>query len=410
MPPGQPLPSTKNGAGEVERIDDAPCGYLEFADDGSIRHVNNTLAAWLRLPPRDLVGRPLNSILTVANRIFLQTHFFPLLTLQGHAEEIFLTLLTGEGATLPVITSAQRRTSPGGNCNQCVFLPVRQRRKYEDEVLEARRNAEAALANNAELRAAQQGLEQHTRDLERRIRQVEERNEELQRVSHILSHDLREPIRKIEMFADLARGQLGPVADVEALEALRKIDREAGRVECLTGAIRQYLDAEPSGQPTAVNLGDVAEKAAASVALKLSFSDWVLTIESLPEVEGHRELLQLLFSHLLENAIKFRAPSRRLRVRIHGRVVQENVFVATRDRYCYVDFARIEVRDNGLGFDPKYQGYVFQLLKKVHLDTPGHGVGLATCRKIAALHYGSIRMDATPDVGATFVVLLPLAQ
>lgn len=99
----------------ADRLDNAPCGFVEFADDGAILYANATLAEWLGLSnSQQLVGRKFDSILTVANRIFFQTHFFPMLTLNGGVEEIFLSLRAHDGASVPVVATAKRLPSPGG--------------------------------------------------------------------------------------------------------------------------------------------------------------------------------------------------------------------------------------------------------------------------------------------------------
>lgn len=393
-----------------DRLHNAPCGFVEFTDDGVISYANATLAGWIGLGPTELIGRKFESLLTVANRIFFQTHFFPLLTLHGHAEEIFLALRGRDGGMVPVVASARRQTGPDGARNHCAFVTVHERRRYEDEILEARRAAEDALRNNEDLRAAKCAVEERGHQLERTLRNAERRNQELERVTQILSHDLREPLRKIGLFADLVRSQVKATSDIEALEALRKIDVEARQMENLVNAMREFLEADAPAPLERVDLAQLVESAASTVALKLGFSDWVVDCEPLPEVEGRRAQLQLVFVHLLENAVKFREPSRRLRIKVRGRVVQQNMFEAMKDHYRYVDFAQIEVQDNGRGFDPKYKDYVFRLLKKVNLGSPGLGIGLALCRKIIGAHYGSMAVESKPGSGALFTLLLPVTQ
>ena len=388
-------------------LDHVPGGFVEFDDDGTITAANATLAGWLGYPAAGLAGLKMASLLTVANRIFFQTHFFPLLLLQGQAEEIFLNLLGRDGSALPVVAGAVRDVSGPVPRNRCLLLTVRQRRKYEDEILRAKETAEDAVRRNTALGAAQQELERHATELERRVREVESRNEELQRVSEILSHDLREPIRKIGLFADMLRGQLGPAPRADAAAALAKIQREAGQMEELVGALRQFLDATPTSRAEVVPMKALVEQAAAEVTARHAFTDWTIECQPLADVVGHPALLRLLFVHLLENAVKFRDRGRRLRVEVRGRVVQENIYEATRDRFRYVDFLQLEIADNGAGFDPKYREYIFRLLKKVRLESPGFGVGLATCRKIAAAHFGSISAENAAE-GATFIVRLPL--
>jgi PAS domain S-box-containing protein len=125
-------------------LDSAPCGFLSFTDDGAVLAINATLLRWLGFPADALVGRSIERLLPVASRIFYQTHFFPLLKLTGKVEEVYFALRTAEGEDLPVLVNAARREENGAAVNDCVFIVVRQRNRYEDEILHARRTAEEA--------------------------------------------------------------------------------------------------------------------------------------------------------------------------------------------------------------------------------------------------------------------------
>ena len=127
-----------------EMLNNAPCGFLAFADDGMILAANRTLAGWVGRGPEDLTGRHVETLLPPGGRIFYQTHFFPLLKLHGRAEEIYLALRAAGGADVPVLANAARRERDGATVNDCVFVPMRQRRRFEDEILAAKREAEEA--------------------------------------------------------------------------------------------------------------------------------------------------------------------------------------------------------------------------------------------------------------------------
>ena len=127
-----------------ELLNTAPCGFLSFADDGRVVAVNDTLLGLLGYERGELVGRHLESLLPVASRIFYQTHLFPLLKLHGQAEEIYLALRAAGGEDVPVLANAARRERDGSAVNDCVFVPMRQRRRFEDEILAAKREAEEA--------------------------------------------------------------------------------------------------------------------------------------------------------------------------------------------------------------------------------------------------------------------------
>lgn len=146
-----------------ELLDTAPCGFLSFADDGTIVAVNATLAALLECEPYQLEGAAIASILPIASRIFYQTHFFPLLKLHGKVEEIYLLLRSQQGGDVPVLINGIRQEQAGSFVNNCIFVPIHQRIQYEEELLQARKVAEAAThaqnEANIALKQAQAALE-----------------------------------------------------------------------------------------------------------------------------------------------------------------------------------------------------------------------------------------------------------
>lgn len=127
-----------------ELLNNAPCGFLSLADDGRVLAVNATLLGWLGYEEGELSGRHFETLLPAGGRIFYQTHFFPLLKLHGRAEEVYLSLRTREGGDVPMLANAARRERDGSSVNDCVLVPMRQRRRFEDELLAAKREAEEA--------------------------------------------------------------------------------------------------------------------------------------------------------------------------------------------------------------------------------------------------------------------------
>src|ERR671920_1819044 len=111
--PALPDDLMANRAPVDELVDALPCGIVSFTDEGRILFANRTLATLLGYEPDDLPGRHVESLLTVAGRIFYQTHFFPLLRLHGKAEEVFLSLRAKSGAEVPVLANAKRRAREG---------------------------------------------------------------------------------------------------------------------------------------------------------------------------------------------------------------------------------------------------------------------------------------------------------
>ena len=126
------------------RLDSAPCGYLVFNDDGKVVLVNATLRQWLGYDVGEIEGQHIGALLSAGGRIFYQTHFFPLLKLYGKADELYLVLRSKDKADLPVLANAVRQQRDGVLVNECVFVPMRQRARYEDEILKAKKAAEEA--------------------------------------------------------------------------------------------------------------------------------------------------------------------------------------------------------------------------------------------------------------------------
>ena len=133
-------------------LDSAPCGFVSFADDGTMLEVNATLADHARLPRVELEGWHLQKILPPGGRIFYQTHVFPLLKLHGMARgDLSSAAHAGTAPTSRCCMNGSRRERDGRPVNDCVFVRMLQRHAFEDQLLEARRLAEEANARQGKV-------------------------------------------------------------------------------------------------------------------------------------------------------------------------------------------------------------------------------------------------------------------
>lgn len=153
-------------------MNNAPCGFISFGDDGVILAANATLLAMLGFEPDELRGRRFEALLSVGGRIFYQTHFFPLLKLHGRAEEIYLTLRPKGGGELPVLANAVRQERDGVLVNDCVLVTMRQRSRYEDDLLRAKKTAEEAIRAKEEAYAALLTKQAELLELNTRLEQL----------------------------------------------------------------------------------------------------------------------------------------------------------------------------------------------------------------------------------------------
>ncbi|HZD38180.1 MAG TPA: ATP-binding protein [Actinomycetes bacterium] len=250
----------------------------------------------------------------------------------------------------------------------------RQRAQLEERLADLDR-ANAALAR--------QGVE------------LERSNAALERFAEIAAHELRQPLRNIEGFLDLLlsrhRDELGG-------EAALLAERAAGGVErarSLTSALLSYAKAgsEPlRGEP--VPLGDLLEDAMGQVPALKEQAATVETDGELPTVRGDRGLLERLLVNLLDNAVKFRS-SAPPRIRVRANPGARGWTVA--------------VTDNGIGIDPTSAPRLFTVFMRQHAsdERPGHGIGLAVCRRIVERHGGTIRAEPEPGGGTRISFTLP---
>lgn len=137
----------------------ATCGFLSMVADTTIVKLNRTLSDWIGRDAVDVVGTRMHALLTPGGRIYLETHLMPLLTMQGHVRQISLDLVRVGRDPMPVLIDAERRSLPphrvGANAHEVIrvtFVDITDRRTYERELLEARRQAEEALAQVRTLR------------------------------------------------------------------------------------------------------------------------------------------------------------------------------------------------------------------------------------------------------------------
>lgn len=232
--------------------------------------------------------------------------------------------------------------------------------------------------------------------VQERTAQLESRNRELQEFAFAASHDLNEPLRKIQVFSKLVLSRKRDQLDDECRDYLTRMEGAANRMQSLLDALLSYSRVTTHGREfVPVALNQVIRDAEADLELAIRNSGGRLEISALPTVKGDPEQLRQLFQNLIANAMKYRrkdiAPLVRIRVEGKGR------------------FHRIYVEDNGIGMEGKYLEKIFLPFQRLHGRTEydGIGMGLAICRKIVERHSGGIRATSTPGEGSAFIVTLP---
>ncbi len=410
-------------------LDALPCGVIRFTDAGSITHINRGLADLLGYDSGELLGRHVETLLTIAGRIFFQTHVYPILRLHGHANELFVLLRHRDGSDRGALLNAVRREDPAGRAEvTCVLTEVRERRKFEDALLKAREEAEHArdraeqardelARRRSELQAANEQLEQQALELELQHQQLQEQAVELElsrtaaeeanraksQFLANMSHELRTPLNAIAGYVQLIQlGIHGPVT-AQQREALDRVTRsqrlllrlvndvlnlariEAGRVDYRreTVALQEHV--------TGVLQMVEPQMTAAGIAPNVVVTPGLV-------VMADREKLEQVLLNLLSNAVKFTPAGGSIRVSAELGPDGREVLV--------------RVADTGIGIPPAKLESVFEPFVQVDSsDRPareGTGLGLSISRDLARGMGGELTATSEPQRGSTFTIHLPM--
>ncbi len=228
---------------------------------------------------------------------------------------------------------------------------------------------------------------------------LERSNRDLQQFAYVASHDLQEPLRMIVSYVDLLRKNLQGRLDTDAQTYMTFAVDGAKRMQALIRDLLTYARAG-SEELTRVStqLNDVVSQARYSLLENIRETGAEITVGPLPELDVDVLKMSLVFQNLLSNAIKFRKPGERPHIHVEGaRADQDWV---------------ISVRDEGIGFDPKYAEKIFAVFQRLHAAAkyPGTGIGLAMCKRIIEGHGGRIWAESKPGAGARFYFSLPASE
>lgn len=246
-------------------------------------------------------------------------------------------------------------------------------------------------------------------DLRIKNLELEQINVELESFNRVASHDLQEPLRKIQMFISRMDDTEESRLSKRGREYLEKIHRVAARMQSLIRNLLAYAQiGNKQGEFKKVDLNEVLKKVQEDCSEHLKETQARLELGELPMVRGIPFQLEQLFSNLLLNALKYRKPGIIPIIALKSEKVSHKQIPGEFTKLSK-HYHMISVRDNGIGFDPEGSGMIFELFHRLHQDVNhnGTGIGLAICKKIAENHHGVIRANGKLGEGAVFTIYLP---
>ncbi|GAB3690604.1 hypothetical protein GCM10027592_07990 [Spirosoma flavus] len=280
-------------------------------------------------------------------------------------------------------------------------------RKRAEEALrqseERYRHLSAELEERVNART--QALSQANADLKRS-------NDNLQQFAYVASHDLQEPLRKIQSFSTLLTEQMDEQLSATSRDHLQRITAAGARMSTLIKDLLAYSRISTRKQISgSVSLEAIMAGVLTTLEWEISQSGAQISVDALPLVKGDESQLGQLFQNLLTNAIKFVPPGQSPQIRIE--YAQRSLSELPSGVSPGIEspiYHQIDVTDSGIGFDKKYRDRIFQVFQRLHSQNEyaGTGVGLAICQRVVENHGGTITASSQPGQGATFSVYLPV--
>ena len=236
--------------------------------------------------------------------------------------------------------------------------------------------------------------------------QLEIQNSELEQFAFVASHDLQEPLRKIQTFTELIRTNYDNEAFVKRY--FEKLNKSANRMALLVKSLLNYSRlSRDKLQKTKIDLNTVLAETKEDLELLIEEKNANITSAILPMVIGDATQLGQLFSNLISNSLKFSKNNPLIEITVKT-VSKDNIADAPVP-LVNKNYFEINFKDNGIGFEQQYDNLIFSLFQRLHGNDEyaGTGIGLALCKKIAENHNGFIKAHGEPDKGATFSIYLP---
>lgn len=354
-------------------------GICGLDTEGKVTFANPAAAKMMAVQVNDLVGQPATAVLPD----FVQT------TATASRE--------GSPAPVEIVTARRDGTKFGA---EVLRNPIRENDRLVGEVLLFKDITERKLADEA---------------IARKATELARSNAELEQFAFVASHDLQEPLRKIQAFGDRLKAKCDAANLQDGRDYLDRMQSAAARMQTLIFDLLTFSRVISRTEPfTPIALNQVVRDILSDLEVRIEKTGGKVEVGELPTVEGDSTQLRQLLQNLIGNALKFHAPGKPPVVKVNSRLLPTPPAFAKADGTSEQPAQRCEitVADNGIGFDEKYLDKIFAVFQRLHgrQEYEGTGIGLAVCRRIVERHNGSITAQSKPGEGATFIITLPLEQ
>jgi PAS domain S-box-containing protein len=358
-------------------------GAITLNKDGIVLYCNMQFASMVNLPISNVIGNPFETFISAADRELYQKTFHQ----SWIKDSKFELSLNTDTHQVPVQLSLTALALEEGTALSMILTDLSVQKQTQQQLKD--NNQLLANMNNA----------------------LELSNHDLQQFASVASHDLQEPLRKIQIFANLLISRNGDTLNADSRRYAEKIVESAGRMKTLILDVLNYSKLSANDNLfERVNLNELVRELLEDFEFIIHEKKASVAVEQLPEICANRGQLRQVFQNVISNSLKFSKSDQPPQIRIKS------------TRHCKKSFESpiqddgpfciISIQDNGIGFDEKYLAQIFALFERLHTKESyeGTGIGLAITKKIMDKHNGLVSARSRSGQGAEFLLLFPVEQ
>ena len=356
-------------------------GAINISEDGLIVYTNSSFVELLGIPYEKIIGRFIGDFIYEESK----EKFITLFNESLHGRSKGEIILSAGANIIPVyisLTSLQPKLATVG----------------------------IIVTDQTRIKLHERTIFQYQSELEQKNIELAQNNSELSSFTYIASHDLQEPLRKIQTFCNLINTGSNEELPDTTRDYFQRILKASTRMQNLISSLLNYSRMSSRGMDFEMtDLNSVLDDASNNIRELLEESHAIVEHEPLPVIPCVPMQINQLFTNLILNSIKYKAGDNPPLIRISARPALRDEIKSPDTARDTTNYWKIVFSDNGIGFEQQYADKIFELFQRLHsrFEYEGTGIGLAICKKIVQNHKGFIYAEGKPGLGASFVIYLP---
>ena len=361
-------------------LDELPCSVIKVNKERTIMYCNTYLSNLVKKPIKELIGSEVDSIVSPASKIFIDSYLYPVLIKDSSAKEVQITIQDTNTDKIPVVANV---TQANDGSSTWTFFECHNRDKLYEELLRAK-----------------DSIKEQADELTGLYLKMKKEHSDLWVFSRSLSHDFTGPIGRAHQLILMAQEDLASKGlDIPGeLDLLNMAQNSIEEILSLIKGLLEFISIEKkSDKSNPVQLNEVIDQA---ISLNTEYIENGAIVErdELPIVLGHFDQLNILFKNLIGNGLKYNTGNAKVSI--------------TSDLKCRKGYCIIRIKDNGIGIPKDQLERIFQPFTRLHTSKTyeGSGLGLSIVQRIVEKHEGDIIVESDPGKGTTFILSLPALQ